>query len=137
MTAAKKNGANKENETATAAADEPGPVTEAMQLAILARKKIMTFKVLMRRAGMPHSQRTKHLHHLEHMNASASLPMGRVSNSIYDDITNARTFDRYGRMVSTKLSGKAQMIHDLQATLTAQVGGAVEDKTGRPNVFKS
>ena len=38
-------------------------------------------------------------------------------------------------MVSTALR-KAQMIHDLQATLTAQVGGAVEDKT-RPNVFKS
>lgn len=135
MTAAKKSDANKENEPATDIADEP--VTEAMKLAILARKKITTFKVLMRRAGMPHSQRTKHLHHLEHMNASESLPMGRVSNSIYDDITNARTFDRYGRMVSTKLSGKAQMISDLQATLTNQGGDAAADKSGRPNTLKS
>jgi hypothetical protein len=40
-------------------------------------------------------------------------------------------------MVSTKLSGKAQMISDLQATLTNQGGDAAADKSGRPNTLKS
>jgi hypothetical protein len=116
--------ANKENPE-----ENPGIHAAAME-----RKRINTYRTLMRRAGMTKSAR-KHLEHLTNMQASENMPyhMGQVSRELYDTITGARKFDRYHRMVSTKLSKKQQLITNLAATLAGQSdsGEQKEDKLGR------
>ena len=53
------------------------------------------------------------------------MPIGPVSLRMYDELYTGRKFDRYGKMVSTKLSAKQQLLANLSNTLAGQVEGEI------------
>ena len=62
------------------------------------------------------------------------MPMGAVSLQTYNSIFSARSFDRYGKIKSNKLSEKEKMIADLQATFANQASAALADDEGTAGV---
>lgn len=58
------------------------------------------------------------------------MPMGAVSLQTYRKIFDARSFDRYGKIKSNKLSEKEKMIADLQATFANQASAQIEEEGG-------
>ena len=102
-----------------------GSKHEQMRQAALFQKKINTYKTLMRRAGMK-KEAKMHIDHLIDFDASERMPIGPVSLQLYDSLYGGRKFDRYGKMVSTKLSAKQQLLANLSNTLAGQVEGEGE-----------
>mmetsp|Transcript_11727 Transcript_11727/g.23995 ORF Transcript_11727/g.23995 Transcript_11727/m.23995 type:complete len:456 (-) Transcript_11727:53-1420(-) len=78
------------------------------------------YRQLLTKAYLP----KKHLAYIEDFYGSEKMPMGIVSQQKYDQIFRARTFDKYGKMVSNKMSEKERMLANLQATFTAQAEAA-------------
>jgi hypothetical protein len=103
----------------------------------LKQRQLDVYKRLMRRAGMGKATK-KHMHHFVNMDESEKLSkkMGSVSNDLYDEIYGARKFDRYGRMLSTKMSSKEQMLSNLAQTLQAQMVTG-EEAEARPQLKTS
>lgn len=62
----------------------------------------------------------RHLAHVSDFYRSEKLPIGAVSRVLYNDLFNARKFDRYGRLVPNKMTEKEKMIAELQKTFASQ-----------------
>mmetsp|Transcript_8166 Transcript_8166/g.14817 ORF Transcript_8166/g.14817 Transcript_8166/m.14817 type:complete len:454 (+) Transcript_8166:298-1659(+) len=88
------------------------------------------YKQLLVKAYLP----KKHIHFIEDMYGSEKMPMGAVSLQTYNSIFSARSFDRYGKIKSNKLSEKEKMIADLQATFANQASAALADDEGTAGV---
>jgi hypothetical protein len=91
------------------------------------RHTLKLYRTIMAKSYLPQ----KHVEFIADLYASERMPMGRVSQQTYEGIFTARSFDRYGKMVSNKLSDKEKMIADLQATLAAQASGHAESHAAK------
>ena len=60
------------------------------------------YKQLLTKAYLP----KKHLEFIEDFYGSEKMPMGIVSQQNYERIFRARSFDKYGKMISNKMSEK-------------------------------
>ncbi|GMI09337.1 hypothetical protein TrRE_jg10296 [Triparma retinervis] len=89
------------------------------------------YKQLLTKAYLP----KKHLEYIEDFYGSEKMPMGIVSQQKYNQIFSARSFDKYGKMVSNKMSEKERMLANLQATFTAQAEAA-NDSTSAKSITK-
>lgn len=78
------------------------------------------YKNLLTKAYLP----KKHLQYIEDFYGSEKMPMGVVSQQNYQSIFRARSFDKYGKMISNKMTEKERMLANLQATFTAQAEAA-------------
>jgi len=104
-------------------ASQPTIMAESNFRRVTDRHTLKLYRTIMSKSSLDQ----KHMDYIADFYASEKMPMGRVSQQTYASIFEARSFDRYGKMVANKLSDKERMIADLQATLTAQT----ED--GSPN----
>lgn len=88
----------------------------------------------MRRAGV--QNRSKHLSHLDDLEASSRLPTGRVSKVIYESLHAATSFDRYNRQLRTLASKKAEEEQKARPTNLSQQAhlSYKEDKYGPPGL---
>jgi len=92
------------------------------------RRTLKLYRSILSKSYLPQ----KHMDFIADLYASDRMPMGRVSLQQYERIFEARAFDRYGKMVANKLTGKEKMIKDLQANLTAQAVSS-SDTPAAPN----
>jgi hypothetical protein len=89
------------------------------------KSTLRIYAKLLEKSSLPNSK--GHVSIINDLYGSDHFPMGQVSGNIYDSIFEARRYDRYGGLVSSKLSAKEQMLKDLQATFAEQQG---QNKTG-------
>lgn len=109
-------------------------VPEEERTPVVDRSKLRTYRTLMRRAGV--KNRSKHLGHLDDLEASSRLPTGRVSKVIYERLHAATSFDRYNRQVRTlgsKKTGDEQKTRPVHRPKQAHPSYK-EDKFGPPGL---
>lgn len=61
----------------------------------IGKRRSKIFQKMLERTGKGSS----HLKYLQEPDASEQLPVGRVSQQIFENISRSRAFDRYGRQV--------------------------------------
>jgi hypothetical protein len=66
------------------------------------KRTLKIYKQLLTKAYLP----KKHLEYIEDFYGSEKMPRGIVSQQKYNQIFSARSFDKYGKMVSNKMSGE-------------------------------
>ncbi|GMH57155.1 hypothetical protein TrLO_g9580 [Triparma laevis f. longispina] len=110
----------------SASTDVKSKGVEAYFKRITNKHVLKIYKQLLIKAYLP----KKHIHFIEDMYGSEKMPMGAVSLQTYRKIFDARSFDRYGKIKSNKLSEKEKMIADLQATFANQASAQIEEEGG-------
>lgn len=95
--------------------------TERDRAAVSVRRKLQVYNKMLSKAGFGKAVK-KHMSHISNMNGSNELPIGRVSDEIYESIYGARSFDRFGRPIYNRRSNHQQLVADIKSSFASASG---------------